>query len=97
MLTKTIERPVVWRLRPGGTCPIFCFRRPLDARFQPDAYVDIDEHLGLKLAALECHDSQVRGSLLVEPDGPATARYLGLQARLRNAEGFVPLRMAVAL
>jgi LmbE family N-acetylglucosaminyl deacetylase len=77
---------------------VLFYQSPSTLDFCPTAYVDIDEHLAMKLAALECHDSQVRGSLLVEPDVvPATARYLGLQARLRNAEGFVPLRMAVAL
>ena len=36
----------------------------------------------------------MRGSLMIEPDVlPGMARYWGMQSRLHDAEGFVPLRM----
>ncbi len=49
-----------------------------------------------KVRALECHESRVRGSLMIEPDVlPGIAHYWGMQSRLGNAEGFIPQRSEI--
>jgi LmbE family N-acetylglucosaminyl deacetylase len=73
---------------------VLFYQSPSTTRFEPTVFVDIAKHIDDKVAALECHDSQVRGSLMVEPDVlPAMSRYWGVQSRLGEAEGFMPLRV----
>lgn len=65
-----------------------------EERFAPTVFVDIASFLSSKEAALTCHSSQVRGSLMVEPDTlPAFARYWGAQSRVGLAEAFRPARL----
>lgn len=75
---------------------VLYYQSPSTMHFEPTVFVDIAKHLEDKVAALECHDSQVRGSLMVEPDVlPAMSRYWGTQSRLGEAEGFMSLRVAL--
>ena len=69
------------------------YRSPSTVRFEPTVFVDISAYLDRKLAALNCHRSQVEGSAMVEPDVvAASARHFGAQARVRYAEAFTPAR-----
>jgi LmbE family N-acetylglucosaminyl deacetylase len=76
------------------TSNVLFYRSPSTLRFDPTVFVNIEEFVERKVEALSCHDSQVRGSLMIEPDVlPGLARYDGMQARLGWAEGFMPLRL----
>ena len=44
------------------------FQSPSTLNFQPTVFVEVGTWLKDKQVALECHDSQVRGSLMIEPD-----------------------------
>ena len=56
-------------------------------------FVDISAHLDRKITALRCHESQVTGSAMVDPEVvTASARHFGAQARVRYAEAFSPAR-----
>jgi len=72
---------------------VLYYAGPSTVRFEPTVFVDISEHLEAKLAALACHESQVDGSSMVDPEAAAaTARHFGALARIRYAEPFVPAR-----
>ncbi len=69
---------------------VMFYETPSTQHFQPTLFVDIDDVIEQKLAALRCHLSQV-----VRRDGPfdleaiaAQARFRGFQAHTRTAEGF---------
>ncbi len=65
------------------------YQSPSSIGFVPTLYVDISGHLDTKMAALECHRTQVEQSAMVEPDVVvATARHYGAMARISFAEGF---------
>jgi LmbE family N-acetylglucosaminyl deacetylase len=72
---------------------ILYYRSPSTVQFHPSLYVDVAEHLGTKLAALDCHRSQVDGSAMVDPEVVVvSARYFGALARIQYAEAFSPAR-----
>jgi len=57
------------------------YRGPSTLRFEPSVYVDIGDHLDVKL------------SIVTDPDtGAASARHFGALARVRYAEAFAPTR-----
>lgn len=67
--------------------------------FSPSVFVDVDAVLERKVAALEAHGSQVhktniRGLTIVDI-ARSSAHFRGIQGRVRNAEGFVPLRLFI--
>jgi LmbE family N-acetylglucosaminyl deacetylase len=66
----------------------------LEAGFVPNTWVDITEHLGTKLAALKCYESQLRPfpQLRSLPTVEALARFRGAQMGAEAAEAFVLLR-----
>lgn len=69
------------------------YRSPSTTTFNPAVFVDVAEHLGTKLAALDCHQSQVDGSSMVDPEVVVvSARYFGALARIKYAEPFAPAR-----
>ncbi|OGB91563.1 MAG: hypothetical protein A2Z31_08140 [candidate division NC10 bacterium RBG_16_65_8] len=62
-------------------------------------FVDVDVVLERKVAALEAHASQVTKTniegLTILDIARSSAHFRGIQGRVRNAEGFVPLRLFI--
>jgi N-acetylglucosamine malate deacetylase 1 len=86
---------------PGNTdpaakiTPIYYMDTVAGVNFLPTEYVDISETVEIKLAALNCHESQVKW--MYDHDGidfldfvRTSARYRGLQCGAAYAEGFKP-------
>jgi N-acetylglucosamine malate deacetylase 1 len=86
---------------PGNTdpavkiSPIYYMDTVAGVNFLPTEYVDISETVEIKLAALNCHESQVKW--MYDHDGidfldfvRTSARYRGLQCGAAYAEGFKP-------
>ena len=78
---------------------VLLYEGPTTANFTPSVFVDIDAVLKRKLQALASHASQivktgVEGLSIVDL-ARAAAHFRGIQGRVRNAEGFVPLRLFV--
>ena len=72
---------------------ILHYRSPSTVQFNPTVFVDVSEHLGTKLAALDCHRTQVDGSSMVDLElVMVAARYFGGMARVQHAEAFAPAR-----
>ncbi|MDQ1288687.1 MAG: hypothetical protein QG622_2253 [Actinomycetota bacterium] len=72
---------------------ILHYRSPSTVQFNPSVFVDVSEHLGTKLAALDCHRTQVDGSSMVDSEVVVvSARYFGALARIQYAEAFAPAR-----
>ena len=68
---------------------ILHFQSPSSRVFDPRLFVDIEEHLATKIAALSCHTSQVHNSRMVDLDAQeVNAAYWGRQGRTRYAEAF---------
>jgi LmbE family N-acetylglucosaminyl deacetylase len=67
--------------------------------FSPSVFVDVDTVLEQKVAALEAHASQVTKTniegLTIVDIARSSAHFRGIQGRVRNAEGFVPLRLFI--
>jgi LmbE family N-acetylglucosaminyl deacetylase len=81
-----------------ATRNVLCYEGPTTANFTPSVYVDINAVLDRKLEALRAHAWPVRAG--VEPVdvvelARAAAQFRGVQGRVRNAEGFVPLRLFI--
>ncbi|MBI4611285.1 MAG: PIG-L family deacetylase [Candidatus Rokubacteria bacterium] len=76
---------------------VLLYEGPTTANFTPSVFVDIDAVLEQKLAALGAHASQVAKTgvegLIILDLARAAAHFRGIQGRVRNAEGFVPLRL----
>lgn len=69
------------------------YQSPSTTGFLPTMFVDVSDHLDTKMAALDCHRSQVEQSAMVEPDVVvASARHYGAMARITFAEAFSPTR-----
>jgi LmbE family N-acetylglucosaminyl deacetylase len=69
------------------------YRSPSTMQFHPTMFVDVTDYLALKITAVRCHQSQVEGSSMVDPEVvQASARFFGAQARVRFAEAFEPAR-----
>jgi LmbE family N-acetylglucosaminyl deacetylase len=65
--------------------------------FNPFVFIDIAEVIEKKKRLLACHESQVKRELeynqnKIEDAIEATARFRGLQAKIRYAEAFLPVR-----
>jgi LmbE family N-acetylglucosaminyl deacetylase len=77
---------------------VLCYDSPSSIGFSPSVFVDISDTLEKKLAALECHSSQVAHSSMCSTELVRTqAGYRGFQARTAAAEGFMPHRMLIDL
>lgn len=78
---------------------VLFFEGPTTQNFSPSVFVDIGEQLPGKIAALEAHASQVGKTniegLNIVDIARASAHFRGIQGRVRNAEGFVPLRLFI--
>ena len=74
---------------------VLCYQGPTTTTFEPTLYVDIDDTISTKLAALGAHASQVQNCELVDLDAvEAGGRYWGHRARMRYAEPFETPRFA---
>lgn len=76
---------------------VLFYEGPTTQNFSPTVFVDIDAVLKQKIQALEAHRSQatktnIEGLTIVDIIR-ASAHFRGIQGRVKNAEGFVPLRL----
>jgi LmbE family N-acetylglucosaminyl deacetylase len=78
---------------------VLFYEGPTTANFTPSVYVDINAVLERKLDALRAHASQVDKTGVEDRSilelAQAAAQFRGVQGRVRNAEGFVPLRLFI--
>jgi LmbE family N-acetylglucosaminyl deacetylase len=82
-------------LRAGRFHPsILCFESPSVTRaFNPSVYVDIEEHLELKIRAIEQHQDQSGKPYMTADRISSLASFRGAQAKRKAAEGFEPVRV----
>jgi len=78
---------------------VLFYEGPTTQNFSPSVFVDVDSVIAAKVASLEAHASQV-GKTNIEGLGivdiaRSSAHFRGIQGRVRNAEGFVPLRLFI--
>lgn len=77
---------------------VLCYDSPSSVQFNPTVFVDITDLVEKKVAALQCHASQVTHSQMASAHLVRTqAGYRGHQARTLAAEGFEPHRMTLAI
>jgi LmbE family N-acetylglucosaminyl deacetylase len=78
---------------------VLFYEGPTTNNFTPTVFVDITEEEADKTAALEAHASQVGktniGDLSIIEVVHAAALFRGTQARVKSAEGFMPLRLFI--
>lgn len=78
---------------------VLFYEGPTTQNFSPTVFIDIDTVLEKKIAALEAHASQVKKThiegLSITDIARSAAHFRGIQGRVRNAEGFVPLRLFI--
>jgi LmbE family N-acetylglucosaminyl deacetylase len=78
---------------------VLFYEGPTTQNFSPSIFVDIDSVLNDKLASLQAHASQVSKTniegLNILDIARSSAHFRGIQGRVRNAEGFVPLRLFI--
>jgi len=87
------ESPVYNRLTP-----VYCMDTVAGLGFEPAEYVDITEHFATKARMLACHESQVawlrhHDAINVDEMMEIMARFRGVQAGVRFAEGFRPVQL----
>jgi LmbE family N-acetylglucosaminyl deacetylase len=87
------ESPVYERLTP-----VYCMDTVAGLGFEPTEYVDISEQFETKVRMLACHESQVawlrhHDAINVDEMMEIMARFRGVQAGVRFAEGFRPLQL----
>lgn len=78
---------------------VLFYEGPTTQNFSPTVFVDVDEALEDKIASIRAHASQVaktniEGLSIIDIIRSA-AHFRGIQGRVRNAEGFVPLRLFI--
>jgi LmbE family N-acetylglucosaminyl deacetylase len=78
---------------------VLFYEGPTTQNFSPSVYVDVDGVLQEKIIALRAHASQVTKTniegLTIIDIARSSAHFRGIQGRVRNAEGFVPLRLFI--
>lgn len=78
---------------------VLFYEGPTTQNFSPTVFVDIDPVLERKIDALKAHQSQVMKTniegLTIVDIIRSSAHFRGIQGRVRNAEGFVPLRLFI--
>ena len=78
---------------------VLFYEGPTTQNFSPTVFVDIDTVLEEKIEALQAHKSQVTKTniedLSIADITRSSAHFRGIQGRVKNAEGFVPLRMFI--
>jgi LmbE family N-acetylglucosaminyl deacetylase len=78
---------------------VLFYEGPTTQNFSPSVFVDIDSVLEEKIASLQAHASQVGKTniegLSIVDVARSSAHFRGIQGRVRNAEGFAPLRLFI--
>ena len=78
---------------------VLFYEGPTTQNFSPNVFVEIDGVLQDKIAALQAHKSQVTKTNIegmnILDIVQSSAHFRGIQGRVRNAEGFVPLRLFI--
>jgi len=78
---------------------VLFYEVPTTVNFQPTVFVDIGNSIQSKIRILEAHKSQVHATRIAElsilESAKACAIFRGFQNRVKYAEGFVPLRLAL--
>ncbi len=78
---------------------VLFYEGPTSQNFSPNVFVDIDSVLEDKIASLQAHASQVSKTniegLTIVDIARSSAHFRGIQGRVRNAEGFAPLRVFI--
>jgi LmbE family N-acetylglucosaminyl deacetylase len=78
---------------------VLFYEGPTTQNFSPSVFVDVDTVLDDKIATLKAHASQVEKTniegLTILDIARSSAHFRGIQGRVRNAEGFVPLRLFI--
>ncbi|OIO74053.1 MAG: hypothetical protein AUJ85_06515 [Elusimicrobia bacterium CG1_02_37_114] len=78
---------------------VLFYEVPTTVNFSPTVFVDIGKIKGKKLKLLESHKSQVHltrvAELSILESAGSSSIFRGFQNRVKHAEGFVPLRLAL--
>lgn len=78
---------------------VLFYEGPTTQNFSPSVFVDVDTVLEDKIATLKAHASQVEKTniegLTILDIARSSAHFRGIQGRVRNAEGFVSLRLFI--
>lgn len=78
---------------------VLFYEGPTTQNFSPSVFVDVGTVLEDKIATLKAHASQVEKTniegLTILDIARSSAHFRGIQGRVRNAEGFVPLRLFI--
>ena len=78
---------------------VLFYEGPTTQNFSPSVFVDVDTVLEEKIGTLKAHASQVEKTniegLTILDIARSSAHFRGIQGRVRNAEGFVPLRLFI--
>lgn len=78
---------------------VLFYEGPTTQNFSPTVFIDIDSVLKKKLASLKAHRSQIQKThiqdLSIVDIAQSAAHFRGIQGRVRNAEGFIPLRLFI--
>jgi len=78
---------------------VLLYEGPTSVNFTPSVFVDINGVMERKLQALKAHASQIGKTGVEELSilnlAQAAAHFRGVQGKVKNAEGFVPLRLFI--
>jgi LmbE family N-acetylglucosaminyl deacetylase len=78
---------------------VLFYEGPTTQNFSPSVFVDVNSVLEDKIASLRAHSSQVSKTniegLTIVDIARSSAHFRGIQGRVRNAEGFIPLRLFI--
>lgn len=78
---------------------VLFYEGPTTQNFSPTVFVNINEELKKKLMALKAHNSQVNKTniegLSIIDIARSSSHFRGIQGRVKNAEGFIPLRLFI--
>lgn len=78
---------------------VLFYEGPTTQNFAPTVFVDIEQALDRKIRSLQAHASQVKKTniegLSIADLVRSSAHFRGIQGRVKNAEGFLPLRLFI--
>lgn len=78
---------------------VLFYEVPTTNNFKPQVFVDISDTIEKKIKALEAHKSQIMKTgikdLSIREIALSSAHFRGIQARVKYAEGFMPMRLFI--